>query len=198
MNPFKTSTSVRKVLTLIREGEGEAVNLLFSKCLWRIRKLAHRMFLAHTSLHHFEEGDDLLQETLIRLHHAVVKLHPDTTRAFMSLALQHARWALKDLAREMRRRKEIYPLGDKGTKIPDRQVPPGEPESLLDWEFFHLQAENLEREVREVFEARFYGGLTFEETAELLGLSLRTVKRRWKAAATHLARIFKNEWPSLE
>lgn len=196
MNPFKTSTGVRTILTRLREGERSAIDPLFSKCFWRVRQLAHRMFLAHKSLHHFEEGDDLLQETLIRLHQAVVKLKPDSTRAFMALALQHTRWALRDLAREMRKSKETYPLGDRGTKIPDHHIPAGEPESLLDWEFFHQQVENLAHEERIVFEARFYGGLTFEETADVLGLSLRTVKRRWKVAARQLTQFFENDWPN--
>jgi RNA polymerase sigma factor (sigma-70 family) len=196
VNPFKTSSGVRRILVQVQKGDFEAINLLFSKCLWRVRQLAHRMFVAHKSLQHFEQSDDLLQETLIRLHNAVVKLKPDTTRAFMALALQHARWALRDLARDMRRRKEIYPLGNLGSKIPDIRVPSGEPEDLLDWEIFHQQAENLDREPRDVFEARFYGGLTFEETVDLLGLSLRTVKRRWKMALNQLGNNFRDGWPN--
>jgi DNA-directed RNA polymerase specialized sigma24 family protein len=38
-----------------------------------------------------------------------------------------------------------------------------------------------------VFECRYFAGLTDEETAETLGLSLRTVQRDWQHARTWLA-----------
>ena len=41
------------------------------------------------------------------------------------------------------------------------------------------------RQVR-IVELRFYGGLTFDEIAEVLGISLRTVMREWKFARTWL------------
>jgi RNA polymerase sigma factor (TIGR02999 family) len=37
-----------------------------------------------------------------------------------------------------------------------------------------------------VVELRYFAGLTFEETAEALGLSLRTVKREWAMASAWL------------
>jgi RNA polymerase sigma factor (TIGR02999 family) len=40
----------------------------------------------------------------------------------------------------------------------------------------------------QVIELRFFGGLTVDETAEVLGLSPLTVKRDWKTARTWLAR----------
>jgi RNA polymerase sigma factor (sigma-70 family) len=39
-----------------------------------------------------------------------------------------------------------------------------------------------------VVELRFYGGLSVEETAEVLGISTPTVKREWRAAKAWLYR----------
>jgi RNA polymerase sigma-70 factor (ECF subfamily) len=49
-----------------------------------------------------------------------------------------------------------------------------------------------ERKCR-VVELRYFGGLSVEETAEVLGVSVATVDRDWKAAKAWLARELKHE-----
>ena len=44
-----------------------------------------------------------------------------------------------------------------------------------------------------VVELRFFGGLTVEETAEVLGVSAETVKRDWKLAKAWLRRELRRE-----
>ena len=44
-----------------------------------------------------------------------------------------------------------------------------------------------------VVELRYFGGLTLEETADMLGVSLMTVRRDWRAAKAWLFRRMKNE-----
>jgi DNA-directed RNA polymerase specialized sigma24 family protein len=39
-----------------------------------------------------------------------------------------------------------------------------------------------------VVELRFFGGLTIEDTAEVMGISLATVKREWATARAWLRR----------
>src|SRR5262249_49883984 len=46
----------------------------------------------------------------------------------------------------------------------------------------------LDEEQGRVVELRFFGGLTEEETAEVLSVSSRTIKRKWVAAKTCRAR----------
>jgi RNA polymerase sigma factor (TIGR02999 family) len=46
----------------------------------------------------------------------------------------------------------------------------------------------LDAELARVVEVRFFGGLSIEETAEALGVSAATVKRRWTLARAWLAR----------
>jgi RNA polymerase sigma factor (sigma-70 family) len=48
--------------------------------------------------------------------------------------------------------------------------------------------ERLPEEYREVFGLIWYNGLTHEEVAEVLGVSVRIVKRRWQEARIALAR----------
>ncbi len=44
-----------------------------------------------------------------------------------------------------------------------------------------------------IVELRFYGGLTEEETAEVLGVSIPTVQREWRAAKAWLHRMLTEE-----
>ena len=46
-----------------------------------------------------------------------------------------------------------------------------------------------------VVEMKFFGGLTFEEIAEALDLSVRTVKNDWAAARVHLLKALSSELP---
>ena len=46
----------------------------------------------------------------------------------------------------------------------------------------------LDPDLARIVEVRFFGGLSIEETAEALGVSPATVKRRWTLAKAWLAR----------
>ncbi len=57
-----------------------------------------------------------------------------------------------------------------------------DPGRLAEWTGFHAQVEALPEEEREVFDLLFYQGLPQAEAAAVLGVSERTIKRRWQAA----------------
>jgi len=46
--------------------------------------------------------------------------------------------------------------------------------------------QELWRRVEELFHARYFGGLSVEDTAEVLGISPETAKRDWKVAKAWL------------
>jgi DNA-binding CsgD family transcriptional regulator len=51
----------------------------------------------------------------------------------------------------------------------------------------------LDRRKSQVVELRYFGGLSLEETAEVLGISLMTVRRDWRAAKAWLYRRIKHD-----
>ena len=51
----------------------------------------------------------------------------------------------------------------------------------------------VDQRKNQVVESRFFGGLTVEETAEVLGVSAETVKRDWKLAKAWLRRELRRE-----
>jgi RNA polymerase sigma factor (sigma-70 family) len=192
---FESSTGLRDLLARVRVGEPGAGEALFTHCLERIKVLSHRLFQSRKDLQHFEESDDLLQKTLVRLHRAIQVLKPETTRAFMSIALQNMRWALRDLSREMHSREiKIEPNAD----LEAIESKEGEPSTLLEWANFHEAVELLPAEERETFDLIYYGGHNQDEVAEALGISARTVKRRWRLARLLLAKALKGNWPTID
>ncbi len=66
--------------------------------------------------------------------------------------------------------------------------------NLLDIEEALRNLEKNDRRTARVFELRFFGGLTVEETSEVLEISPATTKREWKIAALYLQRtLFENK-----
>ena len=61
-----------------------------------------------------------------------------------------------------------------------------DPPELLDLENALKELVALDPRQARVVELRFFGGLDVEETAEVMGLSPRTVKREWQTARAWL------------
>jgi RNA polymerase sigma-70 factor (ECF subfamily) len=70
-----------------------------------------------------------------------------------------------------------------------------DPEKLALWGEFHESVAKLPDEQCEVFDLIWYHGLTQEETADVLGISLSSVKRRWQSARVNLMESLGNESP---
>lgn len=60
--------------------------------------------------------------------------------------------------------------------------------NLLDLERALLELTRLDERQARVFELRFFGGMTVEETAEVLDISIASVKREWTTAKLFLQR----------
>jgi RNA polymerase sigma-70 factor (ECF subfamily) len=66
---------------------------------------------------------------------------------------------------------------------------------LAAWTAFHEQMDLLPAQEREVFELHWYQGLTHGDAAEVLGVSLDTIKRRWQSARLLLYQALDGELP---
>ena len=66
---------------------------------------------------------------------------------------------------------------------------------LAAWTAFHEQMDLLPAQEREVFELHWYQGLTHGDAAEVLGVSVDTIKRRWQSARLLLYNALDGELP---
>jgi RNA polymerase sigma-70 factor (ECF subfamily) len=195
MNECSTTSRIQRLLDLLRDGDEAAHNALLRHSLERLRLLARRALRRNTRLYRLNDTDDLLQRVLIRLYRALQSVKPVTVRAYLGLASRQIRWAILDLAAELERANGAVSLSDAiaRERLHD---PAGEPSDLLSWSDFHEKVDKLPDENREVFDLLLYQGLSQDEAATLLGISLRTLKRRWQRARLNLRDALKGDWPA--
>jgi RNA polymerase sigma factor (sigma-70 family) len=194
---------IQSYLDRLRDGDETARSELLQCAVERLRKLARKMLRTYPRVRRWEETDDILQNAVLRLHRALGQIALATPRDFYRLAALNIRRELLDLA------KHYYgPLGH-GAKHASRG--PGESSGatepveqgdlsteasrLVAWGEFHEQIGALPDEEREVFDLLWYQGLNQAMAAELLGVSERTIKRRWQAARLHLHEALHGEMP---
>lgn len=121
---------------------------------------------------------------------------PESERHFLALAALQIRRELIDMARRLRGpRNHAAHHASWPDRDPDAPAVPEpaddtlDPGRLAEWGELHEGLANLPDEEREVCELLWYHGLAQAEAAELLGVSERTVKRRWQAVRLRMHEI---------
>ena len=127
------------------------------------------------------------------LHESFMKLSGDRTWSthdhFIRSAVLAMRSVIVDYAR--RRLAEKRGSGERALSIDDNESLLPEfnetPETILAIAETMKELEDTQPRWMQIIDARYFGGLTEEETAEILELSPRTVRRDWKAARAWVA-----------
>ncbi len=167
-----------------RLGDVEAANQLMELVYSDLHRIAARAMRR-------EHGEHTLQTTAV-LHEAYLKIFFSepvklNDRAhFYAVAAQQLRRVLLDHARRAQSEKR----GGGLVKLPlwesDAAVV-GLDERLLALDEALARLEVLDARAAKVVELRFFGGLAEAEAAEVLGISVATLKRDWDFAKTWLA-----------
>ena len=184
-----------------RAGDTGALNELIRLAGVRLETLTRRMLRDYPRVRRWAQTDDVLQNALVRLCRALQSVRPASARAFYALATTQIRRELLDLARHysgpenQAAHHESWAAPPDQLVTPDHADPSNDPFALTDWCEFHAQVAQLPDEEREVFGLIFYQGLTQEDAAEVLGVAVRTVQRRWQAAMLELHRARGGEAP---
>jgi RNA polymerase sigma factor (sigma-70 family) len=178
MGEERTTAAVQRYLDeLAGDAPAEpAVRALLGRAVRRLHRLCstllHRSYPRLTRPPLNLEADEVLGDVVERLLKAMRAARPATVRQFFALANQHVRWALNDLARRLDERPAAVELHD-------GLVPADRDSSLTPDARRMLEAiEDLPQDEREVFELVRIYGMTHDEAAQVLGVSLMTVKRR--------------------
>jgi RNA polymerase sigma-70 factor (ECF subfamily) len=183
-------------LDLMRAGDQTARQRLVEHSCERLRGLARKMLRRYPKVRRWEETDDVFVEAVTRLARALETVQPESPRHFYNLAATQIRRVLIDLSRRYYGPEGLGSRHDTAARSPDDGTPPkyeqadssGEPSSLMDWSEFHEQVEALPEEEREAFNLLWYEQLTHEQAAEALGVTARTVRRRWQDARYRLCK----------
>jgi RNA polymerase sigma factor (sigma-70 family) len=181
-----TDTQIQNLIDLNLKGDESAREALLQHSCDRLLRLTRRTFRNYPYLRRWEATDDVFQNAMVRLHRALQTVRIESVRHFFNLAGLQIRRELNDLTRHYfgpegygaNHHTDHKPADEAGGSL-DRA---DEPEDLAKWTLFHEHCDKLPEEEREVVNLVFYQGLTQEEAASVLGLSVRTLKRRWQQA----------------
>ena len=187
------STTLQRLLDDASLQQAEVYAELLLRACDRLRLLAGKGLQGFPALRRWVETDDILQQALLRVHRSLQEVRPSTVGQFFALAGLQIRRELHDLHRHHFGPEGVganHHTDGRGKAADDADGPllavAGGADMPVGWDRFHDLVESLPADERAVVDCLFVGELTQEETAQVLGLSLRTVKRRWQAARIRL------------
>ena len=177
--------SVTELLARARDGSGDAMDRLMPLVYDELRAIAHRQLRGERTQHTLS--------TTALVHEAYLKLvdqrrvnWQDRTH-FFAVAARVMRRVLVDYARRRGAKKREgvrmeIPIEDAMIAIEDQA------DMLLELDEALTRLSERDERLARVVELRFFAGLTEDETAEVLGVSPRTVRYDWIKAKGWLYR----------
>lgn len=192
------TTQLHACIDRLRAGDRGARDELLRGIAGRLYPLAQKMLGRFPNVRRWADTDDVLQNAQLRLLRALETVRPDSTRRFFGLAAEQIRWELIDLARHFYGAEGIGANHASNGAHGDSRAFPGDPptpseevDDLERWAAFHEEVARLPATEREVVGLLFYHGCKQAEVAELIGVTVRTVQRRWVSALARLHRRLK-------
>jgi RNA polymerase sigma factor (TIGR02999 family) len=176
---------ITDLLVAHRRGDEEAFARLVPLVYQDLRRIAHH----HLSQHR----RDAILDTTALVHETYLKL-VDQTRVeasdrthFLAIAARAIRQVIVDHARTQQAAKRGG--GQRPVSLDRLQVGAGEQaDVLLAIDQALDRMSKTSRRLARVFECRYFGGLTEQETAEALGVPLRSIQRDWMKSKAWLRR----------
>lgn len=180
----------------LRPDDPVTFNRLIAHTYERLKLLVHSMLRDFGGVRRWDDTDDVLHSALFRLGKAFSesKLELTSARHFYQVAANYIRL-------ELLSRAEKYPgpqgyaanrhTDSTGGAITGAADQATGSDRLRQWANFQLKAKELPPDLREVFNLIWYNGKSQREAADILGVSERTVKRRWLTARLALDKACK-------
>lgn len=179
---------VTQLLRRWSDGDSHALDQLLPLVEAELRRLA-RAYMARERRGHTLQATALVNEAFVKLVNARTLRWQDRAH-FLGISARLMRRVLVDHARA----RGYHKRGGGAHKVTLDEALVAVPAQNLDVMALDRALESLaavdERKSR-VIELRFFGGLSVEETAEVLHVSTHTVKRDWRIAKLWLVRELK-------
>jgi len=177
-----TKQSVSALLAKWQAGDAEALEALVPLVYNELRRLAHRYLQK-------ERPDHILQSTAL-VHEAYLRLMKQSGKKFenrahfFAICAQLMRQILVEYARNRRAAKrdggQTLTLDDTIALVKSKSV------DLIALDDALEGLAKLDPQQSRIVELRFFGGLSIEETSQVLAISEATVKRDWTTAKVWL------------
>ena len=183
--PAPPAHDVTQLLVAWSEGDKAALERLVPLVYAELRRVAHRR-MRDERPDHVLQTTALINEAYLRLID-INRVRWQSRAHFFAISARVMRRILVDAARERDARKRG---GEISHVVFDEALMPA-PERDADLVALDAALEALARadpRKSQVVELRYFGGLSVEETAEVLGVSVETVARDWRLAKLWLLR----------
>jgi RNA polymerase sigma factor (TIGR02999 family) len=166
-------------------GDGSALDRLMPLVHAELQHLARR-YMRQERADHTLQPTALVNEAYLRLID-VNRIHWRSRAHFLAVAAQTMRRILVEFARQRDRQKRgggaLHVPLDHAMDVPGRRE-----EDLVALSDALATMATFDPRMSQVVELRFFGGLTVEETADVLNVSPETIMRDWKTAKAWLLR----------
>jgi RNA polymerase sigma factor (TIGR02999 family) len=173
------------ILSMLRSGSRESVDRLVPLLYQQLRAIAHRQISRRPNGATLNTTGLVHEAYLKVVEHSRAELHDEAH--FLALASLAMRHVLVNRAKARTRLKRGGELSD--ITLDDSRIAIDEQnEALLHLDEALSQLAELEPRLARVVECRFFGGLSEEEIASALGVTVRTVERDWAKARMLLRR----------
>jgi RNA polymerase sigma factor (TIGR02999 family) len=185
---------VTRMLEEIRAGDTAAVDRLLPLVYDELRRLAQARLAG-------ERRDHTLQATAL-VHEAYLRLVGQADVAWQNRAhfLAMAATAIRRVLVDHARRKSAAKRGGGDLRVTmavaEAAGAPAEDLDLMDLDAALDALAEAKPDHAQVVEMRFFGGVTAAECAEVLGVTERTVERRWRFARAWLYRRLEGDPPA--
>jgi len=177
-----SSCSFTDLLIRWRNGDKQVLGTLVPKVYSELNRVAHHYLQGERSDHTLQ-STALVNEAYLRLVDQK-SVHVQDRAHFFAIAARLMREILVDHARGRRAKKRGHQYKvslDEAVEVPCKQDL-----GLLAIDDALQALARLDARQARVVELRFFGGLSIEETAQVLNISPATVKREWANARTWL------------
>lgn len=185
-----STTALQRLLDEASYGRPEVYDELLRHACERLRILARKRLRGFPDLRRWAETDDVLQNALLRLHKSLAEVKPPTVAAFFGLAALQIRRELLDLSKSVFGAEGVganHHTDGSGAILASQGGMP------TTWGRFNELTDSLPEDERQVVDLLFIHEMTQEEATSVLGVSLRTMKRRWLSARTRLGELLGQE-----
>ncbi len=186
------SKTITELLTAAQNGDPEAVNELFTLVYQELRQMAQH-YLRQERPNHTLQATALVHEVYLRLFNGQ-KVEMRNRAHFFGIAATQMRRILVDHARRKQaRRRNVSQSEESLGNL--AEAPPVSAEELSALDKALTEFSRHYPRAGRVVELRYFGGLTEAEAAEVLGISISTLKREWGFAKVWLLRQLSSAEP---